>query len=128
MQTLAILGKWPSLKELFDAPTLPELGPGPREGVEPLDPLKKKLVAFFKTTSVPAERQELIRGAIFLWHDHMDASHSISQAIENPDGSLLHGILHRREPDYWNSKYWLRRVGSHPCYPAIAEKIATLLQ
>jgi hypothetical protein len=27
---------------------------------------------------------------------------------------LNQAIMHRREPDAWNSKYWWRKVGSHP--------------
>lgn len=41
------------------------------------------------------------------WH----RSHTISQELHDPEGSYWHGILHRIEGDYWNSKYWLRKSG-----------------
>jgi hypothetical protein len=65
---------------------------------------------------------------LLLWHDHLDASHTISQGIETADGSFVHAIMHRREPDYWNSKYWWRRVGAHPTFPQIAECVSSLLE
>src|SRR5262245_53176291 len=48
---------------------------------------------------------------LWLLHNYLDESHGISQDVETPGGSFWHAILHRREPDAWNSKYWWRRVG-----------------
>jgi hypothetical protein len=39
---------------------------------------------------------------------------SCCQSIETPSGSYWHAIMHRREGDFSNSKYWYRRVGQHP--------------
>lgn len=44
----------------------------------------------------------------------LDRSHSISQSDSSAEGSFWHGIMHRREGDYSNAKYWFRRVGTHP--------------
>ena len=50
---------------------------------------------------------------LWLRHDFLDESHRISQDLDNPSGSYWHGIMHRREPDFANAKYWFRRVGPH---------------
>ena len=60
------------------------------------------------------------RAALWLWHDFLDESHTISQSVETADGSYWHGIMHRREGDFSNAKYWMRRVGDHPLYPTLA--------
>ncbi|HEV2972678.1 MAG TPA: hypothetical protein VGY55_22110 [Pirellulales bacterium] len=66
------------------------------------------------------EMAEACRAGLFLLYDCFDESHTISQSIENPSGSYWHGILHRREPDYGNAKYWFRRVGVHPVFAPLA--------
>ncbi len=102
---------------------LPCLGPEPRVGREKLPELEKKLKESFAAANTPSKNISLIRALILLWHDYLDESHSISQDIHNADGSFLHGIMHRREPDYWNSKYWFQRVGKHPAFPEIAARV-----
>ncbi len=64
--------------------------------------------------------------ALWLWHNFLDASHQISQDLPCSTGSLLHAIMHRREPDAWNSKYWFRKVGYHPLYVELAPLAAKL--
>ncbi len=116
-----------ALRDLLATPETPELGPGPRAQVQSLAELNQNLDRLFRRTSPPSVQQELLRCAVLLWHDHHEAAHVICQQIETPDGSWLHGILHRREPDYGNARYWFRRVGTHPVLSVLAEKVAALL-
>ncbi len=60
-----------------------------------------------------AGRPELAAG-LWLYVDDLDRSHAISQGIENTTGSYWHGIMHRREGDFSNSHYWMRRAAGHP--------------
>lgn len=116
------------LEKLLVTPELPSLGPDARKGREPVAALEKKLEEAFVAANTSAKNKNLIRSLILLWHDHLDESHSISQEIHNSDGSFLHGIMHRREPDYGNSKYWFNRVGKHPAFPQIATRVAAALK
>jgi hypothetical protein len=56
-----------------------------------------------------------LRAGLYQWHDFLDESHELSQSIEgkseNQLGDYWHAIMHRREPDYSNAKYWFRRIG-----------------
>jgi hypothetical protein len=106
---------------------LPELGPGPRPGVLPHHELERSIDKALAKCELPSTNGELARALILLWHDRMDAAHEIAQGIENADGSFVHGIVHRREPDYGNARYWFRRVGDHPCFPELATKASLLL-
>jgi hypothetical protein len=66
----------------------------------------------------PHDAMAVVSG-LLLWNDSLTESHTLSQGIETSNGSYWHGIVHRREPDYSNSKYWFRRVGPHPIFPAL---------
>jgi hypothetical protein len=65
------------------------------------------------------EMAEACLAGLWLLHDFLDESHRLSQQIHSTTGSYWHGIMHRREPDYANAKYWFRRVGRHPVYPEL---------
>jgi hypothetical protein len=58
--------------------------------------------------------------ALWLWHNYLDESHKISQEIETSAGSAWHGIMHRREGDFWNANYWFARVRDTTLFPTMA--------
>src|SRR5262245_32813357 len=100
----------PGIAALIDD-RLPDLGPG-----APNLLAKDQLLAlvFNRTLGrkkiVDHQAARCCVSALWLWHDFLEESHSISQEIDSADGSYWHGIMHRREPDYGNAKYWFRRV------------------
>src|SRR5579862_1328236 len=69
----------------------------------------------------PDERQrDLLHALALLWHDRLDAAHQLVQAREgDAEADLLHALLHRREGDYGNARYWFAQVGAHPLYAEI---------
>lgn len=60
-----------------------------------------------------AKSSELVAG-LWLYVDDLDRSHVVSQGIEDTTGSYWHGIMHRREGDFRNSRYWHIRASGHP--------------
>ena len=118
----------PKLSRLFDTTQPAGLGPGPRKGVSAEQELDRQLHEIFSSAAFPQQNQQLIRALLLLWHDHFETAHNISQEISNADGAFVHGILHRREPDYGNAAYWFRRVGQHPAFSVIAERAQNPLQ
>lgn len=123
-----VADKISKFKALIATSQLPSLGPQSRPATVSEGELDRKVGDFFAREGISSGAQPLLRSAALLWHDHLDASHTVSQNIETRDGSWLHGIMHRREPDYGNAKYWFRRVGQHEAYPRLAEQMAALLQ
>lgn len=113
---------------LIEAPGLASLGPESRAASFSIPELDRKLGEAFRELALTPALKDLFRGLIYLWHDHLDESHAISQAIETADGSLLHGMMHRREPDYGNAKYWFHRLGKHPSFLGLALKARDFLE
>ncbi len=60
------------------------------------------------------EAADAMLAGLWLWHDALDRSHAISQAIASETGSFWHAIMHRREGDFSNAKYWYARCRRHP--------------
>ena len=58
-------------------------------------------------------RNDLAAG-LWLYVDDLDRSHTVSQSLTDSTGSFWHGIMHRREGDFANSHYWMRRATQHP--------------
>lgn len=65
---------------------------------------------------------------LWLYFDFLDESHAISQELHTPEGSYWHALMHRREQDFGNSKYWFHRVGRHAVFPILARSAAALVQ
>lgn len=63
---------------------------------------------------------------LWLAHNFLDESHTLSQSIDTPTGSFWHGIMHRREGDFSNAKYWFRRTGYHPAFESLATAACVL--
>ncbi len=109
------------IRELLSEPHLPELGPG-----TPNRLARAALAALSPERAFPAlvDRSMALACISGLWllHDFLDESHTISQEIDTPTGSYWHGIMHRREPDASNAKYWFRRVGNHPVFDQLTEE------
>ncbi|MBI1841167.1 MAG: hypothetical protein HYR88_09985 [Verrucomicrobia bacterium] len=114
----------PEWVALIRRPGLAALGPGPRAGVWTPSEIQELVARHLPRRDV----SDAIHALALLWNDRHDEAHSIVQNMEqDADGSLVHAILHRREPDYGNAAYWFRRVGEHPSFRRLAALAGPLL-
>lgn len=112
-----------AVRDLLVEPRLPPLGPG-----KPNDALRGKL-AMLSVTSAFApnivhdlEQARACLAGLWLYHDFLDESHQISQDLNTAEGSYWHGLMHRRELDFGNAKYWFHRVPrNHPVLASLRQ-------
>ena len=84
---------------------------------DPLPPLVP--VQVFDASLTPqieeAAAPDMVKIGLHLLNDDLDAAHALSQKHESePLADYWHAIIHRREGDYGNSRYWFGRVGRSP--------------
>lgn len=118
----------PVIAEVLREERLAELGPGsPNQRVRPLLEGLTIEKAFTPARIADVDMARACLAGLWLHHDFLDESHEISQTIDTPTGSYWHGLMHRREPDFGNAKYWFRRVGRHPVFEPVADAAKTMV-
>jgi hypothetical protein len=65
---------------------------------------------------------------LWLWVDALDECHKIAQDLVSPTGSFWHAIMHRREGDFSNAKYWYRRCPNHHVMKMLGAISSSLVQ
>lgn len=74
-----------------------------------------------------ADEGDAMLAGLWLWHDWLDESHAIAQRLDGAGGSFWHAIMHRREGDFSNAKYWYARCEKHPVLPSLNVQASAIL-
>lgn len=111
----------------FDKLNAPALDRRKRANRKALADLREHYDPLFASRLNGAKKNALT-ALVYMWHDHWDEAHALAQAHEgDPDCDLVHALLHRREGDSGNSRYWFGEVGEHPVYSDIAADVGPVL-
>ncbi|MFO1062779.1 MAG: hypothetical protein U0892_02745 [Pirellulales bacterium] len=105
------------LLAVIEAAPIPDLNDAPRDA-KTAEAVKRLLAG-----SVGSQLDRCAAAGLWLLAGDLDASHSLSQEVHTKEGSFWHGIMHRREGDFENAKYWFHRVGRHSVLTSLAEQI-----
>ena len=101
-----LLGKEPSDRRALEERLLVALAP------EPLG---------LSSRAVDIGDWELLCGGVLYAADCLGKAHELFQNSDSPEGAYWHGMLHRREGDFSNALYWIRRAGRIPVLGGMAE-------
>jgi hypothetical protein len=61
----------------------------------------------------------LIRGGLYYAVDAIHEAHVVFQEASGDLGAYWHGMVHRREGDFENARYWFRRAGKLPFFDSL---------
>jgi hypothetical protein len=95
----------PAVAELLREPRLAPLDPG-----QPNKAVHARLAALTNDSMFAPQRVRdrdmaaACRAGLWLYHNYLDESHTISQELHTTTGSYWHALMHRREPDFDKSK------------------------
>jgi hypothetical protein len=117
----------PTIAKLLGQAPLNPLGAG-----TPAREVRSTLAALKPESIVGAERladadmAACCLAGLWLRFNFLDESHQICQDIATSEGSYWHALMHRREGDFDNAKYWFNRTGQHPVYASLTKEISRL--
>ncbi len=96
-----------------------------RLGSEVIDIELHKL---WKARVLPEWSEKQTKCLLLLWHDYMELSHHIADDERTTDFIYFHAIIHRREKDVFNSRFWFRQLDMrHIVISDIAKEVRTYL-
>ena len=71
---------------------------------------------FGPQTLAPDAPVALVRVGLFYYHNALDDSHKQAAKSAGDIAAYWHGMVHRREGDFENARYWMRRAGEQPVF------------
>jgi len=117
----------PTLAEMLREARLAPLGPGtPNIAAKALLDRLSAATVLAPAAARDTDMAACCLAGLWLYHDFLDESHRICQDVGTPSGSYWHAVMHRREPDFSNSKYWFHRVGGHPIFSDLRQAAVQL--
>lgn len=107
---------------LYD--TIDTLLSRPLPPLVPKAPWNAEMASAIDRVSAAENASPFITAALHLLNDDLERAHRLVQAREGDQtADYLHMLVHRREGDWSNTGYWVRRAGEHPVYATLLTTI-----
>jgi hypothetical protein len=68
----------------------------------------------------------VVRGGLLYALDDLDGCHEFFQNTASDLVGYWHGMMHRREADFDNARYWFRRAGAMPFFDTLHHRAAAV--
>jgi len=116
------------LKLLSYEISVPSLDSKPRDDRLDVKVIDDELQRLWKTGKLPLWSEKQVKCFFLLWYDYLEPAHQLAQDERTPEFNYFHAIVHRREGDFFNSRFWLRQIDNrHIAMIDIAKEVRTFL-
>lgn len=68
----------------------------------------------------------LVHAGLLYAVDEIGDAHRLIAEASSDSASYWHGMIHRREGDFENARYWYRRTGRHPAFADLQQRGSSL--
>lgn len=93
------------------------------------NPEAKQLIRFRPDDLFPnARNPKAALAGLLLIAGCWEEAHQVSQDLGDAEGSYWHALVHRMEPETWNSDYWFGRVGSHHVFSQLLAEATEVIR
>lgn len=116
------------LMRLINIASIPRLDSKARDGCLDVSIIDETVGNLVKQKILPDWSIKQMRCLLSLWHDKLEIAHQLCQNESDIEYCYFHAMMHRREYDFYNARYWFRRVDPtfDTCY-RIAEAVSKYL-
>ncbi|MEO7931934.1 MAG: hypothetical protein ABIT76_02135 [Chthoniobacterales bacterium] len=111
---------------LFHLESLDSLKPSGTLSVEQVSLIRNATTLELTGADELHDRARLIRALLLCANDALDEAHRLVQEAPGDLAAYLHGIVHRREGDFENARYWFRRAGELSFFQELQRRAAAL--
>lgn len=98
------------LKLIKPETSVPSLDAKPRGDRLEASFIDEELHRLWKSRALPVWSEKQVKCLLYLWHDYLEVSHQIAQDERSIEFNYFHAMIHRREGDFFNSRFWFRQL------------------
>lgn len=99
-----------------------------RDGRPEVEAIKARLHEIWREGVLPKWSEKHVNCLTLLWFDYLELAHQIADEEKSTEFYYFHAMIHRRERDFFNARFWFRQTDRrHVVFAEIAREVRKYL-
>lgn len=99
-----------------------------REGIPDVESIDARLKEIWKEDILPEWSEKHVRCLTLVWFDYLELAHQIADEERSTEFCYFHAMIHRRERDFFNARFWFRQTDRrHVVFANITDEVRKYL-